>query len=120
MIPSLDELQAAFLKLSAPNTPPPAGGGAQALPAEGAPTPPPPSPVQVVDPNVKGYHLDVTVAPDQVVAAAQIADQHGFAIDTVTGVDWMAAGQMEVTLSIEGGSAESGAFSRRRRPRRRE
>ena len=117
MIPSLDELQAAFLKLSAPNTPPPAGGGAQALPAEGAPTPPPPSPVQVVDPKVKGYHLDVTVAPDQVVAAAQIADQHGFAIDTVTGVDWMAAGRMEVVYDFFHPASPLHAVIRTRVPR---
>ena len=98
MIPSLDELQAAFLKLTAPSTPPQAGGEALPLPAKGqtaAPTPPP-SPVQIVDAKAKGYHLDVTVAPDQVVAAAEVARQRGFAMDTITGVDWMAAGQMEV------------------------
>jgi len=97
---SLDELQAAFQKLTATTTPPQASAGTQSPPAEGQPAaptpPPPPPPVQVVDPKAKGYHLDVTVAPDQVVAAAEIADQHGFGMDTITGVDWMAAGQMEV------------------------
>lgn len=104
MSPSLDELQAAFLKLTAPTAPPQASGGAQALPVEGQPaapaTPPPPPPVQVTDPKAKGYHLDATVTPDQVVAAAQIARQHGFAMDTVTGVDWMAAGQMEIVYDF--------------------
>ena len=102
MIPSLDELQAAFLKLTATTTPPQTGGEVQALPAEGQPaaSPPPPSPVQVVDPKAKGYHLDVTVAPDQVVAAAQVADQFGFGMDTITGVDWMAAGQMEIVYDF--------------------
>lgn len=51
---------------------------------------------QVVDARLRGYHLDVTVAPEQVVAAAQMADQEGFSLDTITGVDWLAAGQMEV------------------------
>ena len=100
MNPSLDELQAAFQKLTATTTPPQPSGEVQGSPAEGQPAvpppPPPPPPVQVVDPKAKGYHLDVTVAPGQVVSAAQIADQHGFGMDTITGVDWIAAGQMEV------------------------
>jgi NADH-quinone oxidoreductase subunit C len=53
-------------------------------------------PFQVVDYALKGYHLDATVTPDQVVYAAKELDQIGFAIDTITGVDWLAAGQMEV------------------------
>jgi NADH-quinone oxidoreductase subunit C len=101
---SFDELQAAYQKLTAANPPLPAGPGPQVpptppavdAPAPPPPPPPPPPPVQVVDPKAKGYHLDVTVTPDQVIAAAQIADQHGFGMDTITGVDWMAAGQMEV------------------------
>jgi NADH-quinone oxidoreductase subunit C len=52
--------------------------------------------VQVVDPKKTGYHLDVLVTAEHVVAAAKLADQYGFGMDTVTGVDWMAAGQMEV------------------------
>ena len=64
------------------------------------PPAPPPSPVQIVDAKAKGYHIDITVAPDQVVAAAEIVRQHGFAMDTVTGVDWMAAGQMEVVYDF--------------------
>jgi NADH-quinone oxidoreductase subunit C len=102
MIPSLDELQAAFLKLTAPTTPPQASGEAEALLVEGqaaAPTPPA-SPVQIVDAKAKGYHLDVAVVPDQVVAAAEIMRQRGFAMDTVTGVDWMAAGQMEIVYDF--------------------
>ena len=97
MIPTLDELHAALLKLAATTTPPQTSGEVQASPTEGQPTAPtPPSPVQVVDPKAKGYHLDVTVTPDQVIAAAEIMRRHGFGMDTVTGVDWMAAGQMEV------------------------
>jgi NADH-quinone oxidoreductase subunit C len=53
-------------------------------------------PFQPVDYAAKGYHLDASVAPDQVVSAAEQLDKDGFALDTITGVDWMAAGQMEV------------------------
>jgi NADH-quinone oxidoreductase subunit C len=69
---------------------------APAQPATPAPPPAQPPLVQVVDPKKKGYHLDVLVTPEHVVTAAKIADQYGFGMDTVTGVDWMAAGQMEV------------------------
>jgi len=60
----------------------------------------PASPCQITDPKSKGYHLDATVVPGQVVAAAELLDRNGFAIDTVTGVDWMAAGQMEVVYDF--------------------
>ena len=60
------------------------------------PAPVAPAAVQVVDFAARGVNLDVTVAPDQVVAAAQLLDRHGFSIDTITGVDWLAQGQMEV------------------------
>ena len=53
-------------------------------------------PFQVVDYAAKGYHLDASVAPDQVVSAALELDDAGFSLDTITGVDWLAAAQMEV------------------------
>lgn len=49
-----------------------------------------------VDYAAKGYHLEATVAPDQVVAAAQQLDREGYSLDTITGVDWLAQAQMEV------------------------
>jgi NADH-quinone oxidoreductase subunit C len=55
-----------------------------------------PAVVQITDPALKGYHLDVTVAPSLVVDAAGIADRAGFAMDAVTGVDWLAQNEMEV------------------------
>jgi len=101
---SLDELQAAFQKLTASSTPPQTSAGVQPLPAEGQPAVPAPAPspppVQIVDAKAKGYHLEVTVPPDQVVAAAEVADQFGFGMDMVSGVDWMAAGQMEVVYDF--------------------
>jgi NADH-quinone oxidoreductase subunit C len=55
---------------------------------------------KVVDYSQKGYHLDATVAPDQVVSAAQQLDQEGFSLDTITGVDWLAEQQMEVVYDF--------------------
>jgi NADH-quinone oxidoreductase subunit C len=83
----------------------------QAAPAVAAPTPAAPIfppmpgpdlltrstfPFQAVDYSLKGYHLDAAVPADQVVAAAVELDREGFALDTITGVDWMAESKMEV------------------------
>ena len=84
MKPTLEQLSQEFTRLIGP---PPTD------PAAPASSPPP---VQVVDFAVRGVNLDVTVAPGQVVAAAELLDRHGFSIDTITGVDWLAQGQMEV------------------------
>lgn len=56
----------------------------------------PPPPVQKTDFASKGYHLDVTAAPGEVVAAAKLLLDHGFALEAITGVDWIADGAMEV------------------------
>jgi NADH-quinone oxidoreductase subunit C len=53
-------------------------------------------PFHGVDYAAKGYHAEATVAPDQVVFAAEQLDKEGLSLDTITGVDWMAEGQMEV------------------------
>lgn len=70
------------------------------VPPTAAPLPNPlahlPLPFQAVDYSLKGYHLDASVGPDQVVSAADLLGREGFALDTITGVDWMALGQMEV------------------------
>jgi NADH-quinone oxidoreductase subunit C len=67
------------------------------------PAPPPPNPLahlplpfKGVDYAAKGYHCEATVSPDQVVAVAEALDKEGLSLDTITGVDWMAEGQMEV------------------------
>lgn len=114
MNPTLEALQSAFAKLlgveipSPTPAPPPAvapapapaaatpTAPASATPAVPAPTPVPTGPIVVPDPKRSGYHLDVTVTPDQVVPAAEVLDRAGYAIDAITGVDWMAAGQMEI------------------------
>ena len=53
-------------------------------------------PFHGVDYAAKGYHAEATVAPDQVVFAAEQLDKEGLSLDTITGVDWMAEGQLEV------------------------
>jgi len=55
-----------------------------------------PGPVQAVDHALKGYDLNVAISPRQVVLAADILDQEGFALDAITGVDWLAQGEMEI------------------------
>ena len=55
-----------------------------------------PIPFQAVDYAAKGYHLEATVAPDEVVDVAAMLDEEGLSLDTITGVDWLAQGQMEV------------------------
>jgi NADH-quinone oxidoreductase subunit C len=57
-------------------------------------------PFQGVDFDLRGFHADATVAPGDVVSAAEKLDRAGFALDTITGVDWIAAGQMEVVYDF--------------------
>ncbi|MEX2043957.1 MAG: NADH-quinone oxidoreductase subunit C [Opitutus sp.] len=64
-----------------------------------APAAPPP-PLQVTSHALKGWDLDARVSPLQVVAAAELLDRAGFAIDAVTGVDWLAQDQMEVVYDF--------------------
>lgn len=82
--------------LAVPTPPPPA-----------QPTPPPtnplahlPLPFQGVDYALRGFHADASVAPKQVVTAAEVMDLAGFSLDTITGVDWMAQGEMEVVYDF--------------------
>ena len=44
--------------------------------------------------------LDVAVAPEHLVAVAEYLSAQSFAMDTITGVDWLAAGQMEVVYDF--------------------
>ncbi len=57
-------------------------------------------PFQPVDYAAKGYHLTATVAPDQVVSVVAQLDKEGLALDTITGVDFIAEGQMEVVYDF--------------------
>lgn len=46
-------------------------------------------PINISDTDyaAKGFHLDVQVAPDQVVAAVEVLNQEAFTLEAVTGVD---------------------------------
>ena len=74
----------------------PTPAGAPAVPPVPAAPPVPPAPLQVMDYAAKGYHVSVTVSPNQVVPAAELLDRNGFSLDAVSGVDWIAEGQIEV------------------------
>ena len=54
----------------------------------------------MVDHAARGFHLDIRVRPGRVVAAAALLDQNGFAMDAVTGVDWIAENEMEVVYDF--------------------
>ena len=90
---------------AAPAKPAVPGGVQPPAPSQPAPppAPPPPNPLahlplpfKGVDYTAKGYHCEATVSPDQVVSVAELLDKEGLALDTITGVDWLAEGQMEV------------------------
>lgn len=138
MSPSLEQLTADFTRLIGPEAflpkaPPPtpimapapapvvapAAAGATPAPAAkpAAAPPPPPPPIQIFDPVAKGFQFDAIVAPAQVIEAAQIMDRAGFAIDAVTGVDWIAQNEMEVVYDFFHPTAPLRAVVRTRVPR---
>jgi NADH-quinone oxidoreductase subunit C len=102
MIPTVEELHTQFTRIFPASTK--AVGAANGAPAGSGDGPSEePAPVEackITDHKAKGYHLDIAAPPDRVVAAAELLDRNGFAIDTVTGVDWMAAGEMEVVYDF--------------------
>jgi NADH-quinone oxidoreductase subunit C len=55
---------------------------------------------QPVDVKSKGYDLQATVRANQLIPAVEMLDRHGFAIDTITGVDWIATAEMEVVYDF--------------------
>lgn len=99
---------------SAPPSPTP-------VPAEVVPVPAPlaqlPIPFQGTPYALKGYHAAASVNPDQVVFAAEQLDKAGFALDTITGVDWLAEGQMEVVYDYFHPASGLRAVIRSRVPR---
>lgn len=84
---------------AADGTPAPAPAPKPA-PAPAVPVAPPPKAVDVYNFAEKGFHFEATVPADKVVEAAQILDRHGFAIDAVTGMDWLDQGLMEVVYDF--------------------
>ena len=116
---SVEDLQSAYLRSNSPAQPSvPPEQDAPAPSTDPAAASAPASPAcQVVDHKSKGCHLEIAVAPDRVVAAAQFFDEQGFAIDAVTGVDWMASGEMEVIYDFFHMTAPLHALVRTRVPR---
>ena len=49
---------------------------------------------------VHGYHIDVQVAPEQLLEVVNILDQQQFFIETITGVDWIADQQLEAVYDF--------------------
>lgn len=76
--------------------PPPAKPAAPKPGEAPPPPPPPPQAIQVCDFAATGIHLQAVLRPETVVEAARIMEKHGFAIDAVTGMDWLAQGLLEV------------------------
>lgn len=85
----------------------PAPAAATPKPAAPAAPPPPPPPVpsalahvrlpfEGVDHGFRGVNAEARVSPERVVEAASLLDDEGFSLDTITGVDWIAEGQMEL------------------------
>ena len=50
---------------------------------------------------MKGYHLDIQVLPENVVAVAEKLLELEYFIEAVTGVDWIKEKQMEVVYDFD-------------------
>jgi len=68
--------------------PPTEEGGPEAPPRERG--------VLTVDPARHGCHLDVLCRPDEVVEVARVLDCEGYFLESISGVDWLDKGQLEV------------------------
>ena len=93
--PTLEQLTAKFTQLVAERV------SVSVVPSEATSLPnvtasAPPQSIVATPHAMKGYDLDVTLAPDQVVAAARLLDARGFGLDAITGVDWLAQNAMEI------------------------
>ena len=59
----------------------------------------PPGPRET-DYKAKGFHLDVALPPEKVVAATEILYSENFFLETITGVDWIDEQQLEVVYDF--------------------
>jgi len=78
----------------------PDAGAVVGTPAAEAATVPTPGRCQITDYAAKGYHLDLTIAPSQLIDAVTLLDNNGFGLDAITGVDWIAQQAMEVVYDF--------------------
>jgi len=65
--------------------------------------------VNDADYRAKGYHLDVSVAPESVVAAAALLNRAGYTLEAVTGVDWLSSAAPKPPAKKAAPSAEGEA-----------
>ena len=77
----------------------PAAGEGEAETEEAEEPVAPPGPKET-DYKAKGYHLDVDLPPEKVVAAAEILNRENFFIEAITGVDWIDDQQLEVVYDF--------------------
>lgn len=52
--------------------------------------------MRVTDPAKHGHHLEVLCPPHQVVALAEVMNREGYFLESISGVDWLDQGQLEV------------------------
>jgi NADH-quinone oxidoreductase subunit C len=52
------------------------------------------------DYHAKGFHLDVQLEPDQLIEAVRIIYDLGYYLESITGVDWIKADQLEVVYDF--------------------
>ena len=52
--------------------------------------------MRVTDAAKHGHHLEILCLPDQVVAVAETMNGQGFFLESISGVDWPEAQQLEV------------------------
>ena len=91
MSPTPENLVAEFLAAVAPATPPAGPDGALGPVGVSA---------QVVAFARRGVHWEATVPPAQLVVAGRWFATRGCVLDTITGVDWLAQGEMEVVYDF--------------------
>lgn len=117
-LPDLAAEFAASLQTAVPPTALPSGNpcangartGAGAAPANSGA-------IREVEFSAKGFHLDVAVGSERVVGAAELLDRKGFALDAITGVDWIAEQEMEVVYDFFHPAAPWRVVVRTRLPR---
>ncbi|MBM9518674.1 NADH-quinone oxidoreductase subunit C [Desulforhopalus vacuolatus] len=68
-------------------------------PAEKTPTPQREAVIET-DYAKCGYHLDIKATPEQLVEVVSIIDQNDFFIESITGVDWIEEGEIEVVYDF--------------------
>ena len=73
--------------------------GSQPEEAEAPAETAPPGPKES-DYKAKGYHLDVELPAERVVAAVEILDRENFFLEAITGVDWIDDNQLEAVYDF--------------------